>query len=76
MRTRNSIMAVGEALVRPRCSDKLDYEAVLMIIVGRDGRCISEESALVHVFGYTVFNDGSLRDWPDFAYALEGFIAC
>ncbi|MFW2587433.1 fumarylacetoacetate hydrolase family protein [Sagittula sp. SSi028] len=63
MRTRQSIMAAGEALVRPNCSEKLDYEAELMLIVGKGGRHISEADALDHVFGYTVFNDGSVRDY-------------
>lgn len=63
MRGKNSIMAAGAPLVRPACSDKLDYEAELMIIVGKGGRHISEANALEHVFGYTVFNDGSVRDY-------------
>ncbi len=63
MRGRNSIMAAGQPMVRPSCSDKLDYEAELMLIVGRGGRHISEADALDHVFGYTVFNDGSVRDY-------------
>jgi 2-keto-4-pentenoate hydratase/2-oxohepta-3-ene-1,7-dioic acid hydratase in catechol pathway len=63
MRTRNSIMAAGEPMVRPRCSEKLDYEAELMIVIGKGGRYITEADALTHVFGYTVFNDGSLRDY-------------
>ncbi|WP_252729569.1 fumarylacetoacetate hydrolase family protein [Pacificibacter marinus] len=63
MRSKNSIMAAGAPLVRPTCSDKLDYEAELMIIVGKGGRHISEADALDHVFGYTVFNDGSVRDY-------------
>lgn len=63
MRSRNSIMAAGAPLVRPTCSDKLDYEAELMFIVGKGGRHISEADALDHVFGYTVFNDGSVRDY-------------
>lgn len=63
MRGRNSIMAAGAPLVRPTCSDKLDYEAELMFIVGKGGRHISEADALDHVFGYTVFNDGSVRDY-------------
>lgn len=63
MRGKNSIMAAGAPLVRPTCSDKLDYEAELMIIVGKGGRHISEADALDHVFGYTVFNDGSVRDY-------------
>ncbi|WP_299641870.1 fumarylacetoacetate hydrolase family protein [uncultured Ruegeria sp.] len=63
MRGKNSIMAAGQPMVRPTCSAKLDYEAELMLIVGKRGRHISEEDALDYVFGYTVFNDGSLRDY-------------
>ncbi|WP_050527688.1 fumarylacetoacetate hydrolase family protein [Pseudorhodobacter aquimaris] len=63
MRGKNSIMAAGAPLVRPSCSDKLDYEAELMIIIGKGGRHIAEADALDHVFGYTVFNDGSVRDY-------------
>ncbi|MCG3269493.1 fumarylacetoacetate hydrolase family protein [Yoonia sp. I 8.24] len=63
MRGKNSIMAAGAPLVRPTCSEKLDYEAELMFIVGKGGRHISEADALDHVFGYTVFNDGSVRDY-------------
>ncbi|WP_299723506.1 fumarylacetoacetate hydrolase family protein [uncultured Tateyamaria sp.] len=63
MRGKNSIMAAGAPLVRPTCSDKLDYEAELMFIIGKGGRHIAEADALDHVFGYTVFNDGSVRDY-------------
>ena len=63
MRGKNSIMAAGQPMVRPSCSEKLDYEAELMLIVGKGGRHILEEDALDHVFGYTVFNDGSVRDY-------------
>ncbi|MBT8169843.1 FAA hydrolase family protein [Phaeobacter gallaeciensis] len=63
MRGKNSIMAAGQPMVRPSCSEQLDYEAELMLIVGKGGRHISEESALDHVFGYTVFNDGSVRNY-------------
>ena len=63
MRGKNSIMAADAPLVRPTCSEKLDYEAELMFIVGKGGRHISEADALDHVFGYTVFNDGSVRDY-------------
>lgn len=63
MRGRNSIMAAGAPLIRPACSHKLDYEAELMIIIGKGGRHISEADALNHIFAYTVFNDGSVRDY-------------
>lgn len=63
MRGKNSIMAAGKPMVRPAASEHFDYEAELMLIVGKRGRHISEEDALDHVFGYTVFNDGSVRDY-------------
>lgn len=63
MRSKASIMAAGKPMVRPTCSEKLDYEAELMLVVGKGGRHISEDDALDHVFGYTVFNDGSVRDY-------------
>lgn len=63
MRGPKSIMAAGAPMVRPTCSEKLDYEAELMVIVGEGGRHIPEDRALDHVFGYTVFNDGSVRDY-------------
>lgn len=63
MRGRNSIMPAGAPMVRPTCSEKLDYEVELMLIVGKRGRHIPEDQALEHVFGYTVFNDGSVRDY-------------
>lgn len=63
MRGRNSIMAAGQPMIRPACSEQLDYEAELMVIIGRGGRHIPASAALAHVFGYTVFNDGSVRDF-------------
>lgn len=63
MRGSQSLMPAGAPMVRPTCSDKLDYEVELMVIVGTGGRHISEADALSHVFAYTVFNDGSVRDY-------------
>jgi acylpyruvate hydrolase len=63
MRTRESLIAAGEAIVRPKQSERLDYEAELMIVIGKGGRRISEDNALDHVFGYTIFNDVSVRDY-------------
>jgi len=63
MRWRSSLMAAGEPMIRPSCSEQLDYEAELMVVVGRGGRHITEADALSHVFGYTLFNDGSVREY-------------
>ena len=63
MRTRESLIAAGEPILRPLQSERLDYEAELMIVIGKGGRRISEDKALEHVFGYTLFNDVSVRDY-------------
>ncbi len=63
MRVPQSLMAAGEPMIKPDCSDRLDYEVELMVVVGRGGKHIGESQALDHVFGYTVFNDGSVRDY-------------
>ncbi len=63
MRGPNSLMAAGEPMIRPSCSEQLDYEVELMVIVGKAGKHITEENALDHVFAYSVFNDGSVRNY-------------
>ena len=49
--------------MRPRVSELFDYEAELAVVIGKAGRDIPKERALEHVAGYTIFNDGSVRDW-------------
>ena len=63
MRTPESIVAGEENLVRPTASSTFDYEAELMVLIGKQGRHIPREKALEHVFGYTLFNDGSIREY-------------
>jgi 2-keto-4-pentenoate hydratase/2-oxohepta-3-ene-1,7-dioic acid hydratase in catechol pathway len=53
----------GEALLKPLESDQFDYEGELAVIIGKQGRRISEEDALDYVAGYACYNDGSVRDW-------------
>jgi acylpyruvate hydrolase len=62
-RFHSSLIAHRAALLRPRVSDKLDYEGELVVVIGRGGRRISKAAALSHVIGYSVFNDGSIRDY-------------
>ena len=63
MRSTTSLMAADAPMVVPACSEQLDYEAELMVIIGKKGRHISEEEALDYVFGYSIFNDGSIREY-------------
>lgn len=50
-------------IVLPEESSQVDYEAELVIVVGKGGRRISQAKALEHVAGYTVGHDVSARDW-------------
>ncbi|WP_367038856.1 fumarylacetoacetate hydrolase family protein [Streptomyces sp. Je 1-332] len=62
-RFANSLVAHGDPLVRPNASDWLDYECELAAVIGKGGRHITEGDALDHVAGYSLFNDGSVRDF-------------
>ena len=59
----SSLIAHGEPIVRPRVSEKLDYEGELVAVIGKGGRHIPRAAALSHVCGYSIFNDGSIRDF-------------
>lgn len=61
VRWPTSLVAAEAPVVRPKVSDQLDYEGELAIIVGKGGRHIPEDKALDQVFGYTIFNDVSVR---------------
>jgi 2-keto-4-pentenoate hydratase/2-oxohepta-3-ene-1,7-dioic acid hydratase in catechol pathway len=50
-------------VVLPKASAKPDYEAELAVVIGKGGRHIEERHALDHVFGYTILNDVSARDF-------------
>jgi len=52
----------GNIIIDPTVSEEIDWEVELAVIIGKEGKNISEENALSHVFGYTVLNDVSARD--------------
>ncbi|PZQ55323.1 MAG: 5-carboxymethyl-2-hydroxymuconate isomerase [Novosphingobium pentaromativorans] len=62
-RWADSLIADGEAMVRPPESERFDYEGELAVIIGKGGRRIAPENAWDHVAGFAPFNDGSIRDW-------------
>jgi 2-keto-4-pentenoate hydratase/2-oxohepta-3-ene-1,7-dioic acid hydratase in catechol pathway len=51
------------AIVLPAVSSEVDYEAELVIIIGRGGRHLSAEQARQHIAGYSIGHDVSARDW-------------
>ena len=63
-RAVNALIGNGEAIVIPRdSSGNVQFEGELVAVIGRGGRHIREEDALSHVFGYTIGNDVSEREW-------------
>jgi len=62
-RGASSLLAHGGAALKPRVSDKLDYVAELAVVIGRRGKHVPQDGALDLVFGYTCFNDISVRDY-------------
>ena len=63
MRGPSSLTAHLSPIIRPKVSDKLDYEAELAFVVGKKARNLTQENALDCVAGYSIFNDGSIRDY-------------
>lgn len=62
-RWADTLLAAGDPVVRPKESTRFDYEGELAVIIGKGGRRISKANAMMHVAGYAVFNDVSVRDW-------------
>jgi len=58
-----AVSAHGDPIVLPRVSKEVDYEAELVVVMGRGGRYISEADAPRHIAGYCVGHDVSARDW-------------
>lgn len=50
-------------MIRPKESNSLDFEGEIAMIIGRAGRRIPRASALEHVAGFGIYNDGSVREW-------------
>jgi 2-keto-4-pentenoate hydratase/2-oxohepta-3-ene-1,7-dioic acid hydratase in catechol pathway len=63
MRGPSSLAAHLQPMIRPKVSDKFDYEAELAFVVGKKARHLTAANALEYIAGYSAFNDGSLRDY-------------
>ena len=63
LRTRESLVGHQEPILRPPESEQLDYEGEIVLIVGKSGRRIPRERVWDHIAGFTLMNEGSVRDW-------------
>ena len=59
------VIATGEAIEMPMVSIAIDYEAELAVVIGKGGKGISKADAMDHVWGYTIVNDVTARDWQN-----------
>lgn len=62
-RTPDSLVGHDRPIVRPPESEQLDYEGEIVLVVGRHGRRVPKENALGYIAGYTLCNEGTIRDW-------------
>ncbi|PYN47570.1 MAG: 5-oxopent-3-ene-1,2,5-tricarboxylate decarboxylase, partial [Candidatus Rokuibacteriota bacterium] len=59
----NAILDPNEPILRPRGSNQLDWEVELGVVIGKTARFVSRDRALDYVWGYTIINDVSARDF-------------
>jgi 2-keto-4-pentenoate hydratase/2-oxohepta-3-ene-1,7-dioic acid hydratase in catechol pathway len=62
-RSRDSLVGHGRPLRHPGVSEQFDYEGELVVVIGKPGFRIRQDEAFDHVAGYTIMNEGSVRDW-------------
>ncbi len=58
-----ALLGSGRTLQLPDHANKVDWEAELAVVMGREARNVSGDEALSAIAGYTAFNDISARDW-------------
>ncbi len=62
-RAPGSLVGSGQPLVRPKVSEQLDFEGEIAMVIGREGRHVTKDQARDHIAGYTLCNEGTIRDW-------------
>src|SRR5437763_4735060 len=63
MRGRTSLVPHGQAIMRPKASETLDYEAELIFIVGKRAKHLTKDNAYSCIAGYSCGNEGSVREF-------------
>lgn len=67
IRFADTLVGHGGVMIRPTLSGNFDFEGELAMVIGKAGRHIPVATALDHVAGYTIFVDGSVRDYQKFS---------
>ena len=69
IRLGSSIVAHQSPIILPKVSQQFDFEGELALVIGKAGRHISRQEAFKHIVGYSIFMDGSIRDFQ-FGHSL------
>lgn len=63
MRCTTSLVAHDQPMLRPSMTDSLDYEAEMVVMIGKRAKHLTMANALSCIAGYSCFNDGSVREF-------------
>ena len=63
MRCQTSLVPHQQAIIRPKVTETLDYEAEMVVIVGKRARHLTVDNAYSCIAGFSVFNEGSVREF-------------
>ena len=63
LRCLTSMVPHGQPIIRPKASEQLDYEAEMMLVVGKRAKHLTMENATSCVAGYSCSNEGSVREF-------------
>ena len=62
-RFASNLIGHDAPILKPKTSDQLDYEGEMVAVIGKRAKNVPASEALSHVMGYSIFNDGSVRDY-------------
>lgn len=66
-RGATSLIPHRGVIIRPQCSETLDFEGEFALVVGTSCRHATENNALDYIAGYTLFNDATIREYQRFS---------
>ncbi len=73
IKSRDTLLGSGKAVTKPeQCSDMIDYEGELCVVIGKTCHNIETYEAMDYVAGYTIANDISARDWVAEVFSSKG----
>lgn len=62
LKPSSSVIGPGDPIILPHQSSRVDYEAELAVVIGKQARNVSQGNARDHILGYTCLNDVTARD--------------